>query len=69
MFRPAGAMPVVAEVAFTGNKVIPEGALREAIRGVAIGARFTETRFRQLLDPVSARSMKLAGGLGLRFQK
>ena len=43
-------MPVVAEVVFTGSKVIPDGSLREAIRGVAIGARFTESRFRQLLD-------------------
>lgn len=50
LFHPAGALPVVAEVDFSGNKVIPAGALREAIHGVAIGSRFTKNRFQELLD-------------------
>lgn len=50
LFHPAGALPVVAEVDFTGNEVLPTGMLREAMQGVAIGSRFTEGRFRLLLD-------------------
>ena len=61
MFHPAGAVPVVAEVDFTGNKVIPAGTLREAIHGVATGARYTESRFRELLD-TSVRPLYEARG-------
>ncbi|MCP5113034.1 MAG: hypothetical protein GY953_19575 [bacterium] len=50
LFHPAGALPVVAEVDFSGNKVIPAGTLREAIHGVAIGSRFTDNHFQELLD-------------------
>ena len=49
-FRPATPPPAVAEVRFTGNKVIPATALQNAISGTAIGSRYTEQRFRQLLD-------------------
>ncbi len=49
MFHPKGAMPVIAEVAFEGNKVVPEERLREAIHGVAVGTRFSEALFRMLL--------------------
>jgi outer membrane protein assembly factor BamA len=69
MFRPAGAMPVVAEVVFTGSKVIPEGSLRETIRGVAIGSRFTETRFRQLLDTSIRPLYEARGRVRVSFPK
>jgi len=49
-FRPATPPPSVAEVHFTGNQVIEATVLQNAIASVAIGAVFTEQRFRQLLD-------------------
>jgi len=50
LFHPIGAVPVVAEVDFTGNEAIPIGTLRRAINGAAVGSRFTDVRFRLLLD-------------------
>jgi outer membrane protein assembly factor BamA len=50
LFRPSRPSPVVAEVSFTGNQVIPSQALQDAISGVAIGTPYNEERFRQLLD-------------------
>ena len=50
LFRPARALPVVAQVIFTGNQVIPAKALQDAIGGVGVGLPYTEPRFRELLD-------------------
>lgn len=50
LFRPEAAPPAVAEVTFTGNTVLPLTALQNAIAGVAVGAPFSESRFRQILD-------------------
>ncbi len=50
LFRPARPLPVVAQVAFTGNQVVPAKALLDAIGGVAIGVPYTEPHFRELLD-------------------
>jgi outer membrane protein insertion porin family len=50
LFRPARPAPVVAQVSFTGNQAVPARALGEAISGVAIGATYTEERFRVLLE-------------------
>ncbi len=49
-FRPKGVLRIVAEVKFTGNKVVPTYVLAKAIHGVAVGSRYTETRFRDLLN-------------------
>lgn len=48
-FRPAGALPAVARVKFTGNSVVPSTALENAINAVAIGLPYKEWRFRELL--------------------
>jgi outer membrane protein insertion porin family len=69
MFRPAGALPVVADVDFTGNKVIPAGVLRQAIRGVAIGSRYTEPRFRELLETSIRPLYEARGRLRVAFPK
>jgi outer membrane protein assembly factor BamA len=69
MFRPAGALPVVADVDFTGNKVIPTGVLRQAIRGVAIGSRYTEPRFRELLETSIRPLYEARGRLRVAFPK
>jgi outer membrane protein insertion porin family len=50
VIRPARGLPAVAEVHFSGNQVLPEKALREAIHGVGIGAPYTEAGFREILD-------------------
>ncbi|HLI85417.1 MAG TPA: POTRA domain-containing protein [Bryobacteraceae bacterium] len=50
VFRPARSLPVVAQVTFTGNKVVPQAVLRDAISGVAVGVPYTEEQFRQLLN-------------------
>jgi len=69
MFRPAGAMPVVADVDFTGNEVIPTGVLREAIRGVAVGSRYTESRFRELLEASIRPLYEARGRLRVSFPR
>jgi len=69
MFRPAGAMPVVADVDFTGNQVIPTGVLREAIRGVAIGSRYTESRFREFLEASIRPLYEARGRLRVSFPR
>jgi outer membrane protein insertion porin family len=50
LFHPGGAPPVVAQVRFTNNKILPAEALARAIYGVAIGVEYREETFRQLLD-------------------
>jgi outer membrane protein insertion porin family len=44
------SIPAVAEIHFYGNKIIPTQKLREAVAGPAVGAVFTEPKFRQILD-------------------
>ena len=50
VFRPARNLPAVAQVTFQGNQVLPQGVLREAVHGAAIGSPYTEKGFRDLLD-------------------
>jgi outer membrane protein assembly factor BamA len=40
----------VAQVTFKGNQVVPQGVLREAISGVAVGAPYTDAGFREILN-------------------
>lgn len=50
VFRPARNLPAVAQVTFQGNQVVPQGVLREAVHGTAIGSPYTESAFRDLLN-------------------
>ncbi|HXG32201.1 MAG TPA: POTRA domain-containing protein [Bryobacteraceae bacterium] len=50
VFQPAAPPPVIAEVRFRGNQILPELVLRNAISGVAVGLPYSETRMRQLLE-------------------
>jgi len=50
VFRPARNLPAVAQVTFQGNQVVPQGVLREAVHGIAIGSPYTESGFRDLLN-------------------
>ncbi|MCX6625486.1 MAG: hypothetical protein NTY38_31375 [Acidobacteria bacterium] len=59
--RPSVPLPNVAEVRFTGTSAIPEGKLRAAVAGAAVGTPYTEKRFRQMLE-LSARPVYEAQG-------
>ncbi len=50
VYRLADGLPPVSHVTFTGNKVISEIRLQNAINDVAFGTPFTKDNFRQLLD-------------------
>ncbi len=50
LVMPGSGLPVVGAVDFLGNRAIDTGTLREAITTVAIGQRFTQGRFRDLLE-------------------
>jgi len=50
VFRPARNLPAVAQVTFSGNKVIQQGALREAVHGPGVGSPYTEAGFREVLN-------------------
>lgn len=69
VFRPAGNLPSIAEVKFTGNEVLLQTALRPAINGVAVGTRFNEARFRQLLDTSVRPLYEARGRLQVKFPK
>jgi outer membrane protein insertion porin family len=50
IFRPARALPAVAQVRFEGNEVLSQEVLREAILPTAVGSPYTEDRFREILN-------------------
>ncbi len=50
VFRPATPRPVIAEVRFTGNQILPATTLQRAIHAVAVGVPYSEKTFRQLLE-------------------
>jgi outer membrane protein insertion porin family len=50
VFRPATPAPAVAEVRFTGNKILPAAVLNNALREVAVGIPYSESAIRELLD-------------------
>lgn len=50
VFRPAGAIPTVAELRFQGNQALSTPVLQSAISGTAFGLPYTEQSFQQLLD-------------------
>ena len=40
----------MAQVTFQGHQVLPQGVLREAVHGTAIGMPYTESGFREMLN-------------------
>jgi outer membrane protein assembly factor BamA len=69
VFRPAGPRPVVARVAFEGNRVVTERLLQEAIWPVAVGTPWTEANFRVLLDSSVRRVYEARGRIRVAFPK
>jgi outer membrane protein insertion porin family len=68
VFRPS-SLPAVAEITFTGNKVIPTAKLQQAISGAGVGALYTENRFRHILDVGVRPAYEALGYLGVQFPK
>ena len=69
VFSPTAPPPVVAEVRFTGNTVVPVIALQRAITGVSIGMPYNEARFRQLLDASIRPLYDARGRIRVTFPK
>lgn len=68
IFRPA-QLPSVAEVKFIGNKLLPENKLQLAVAGTAIGAVYTESRFRQVLANTIRPLYEAMGYVRVAFPK
>lgn len=69
VFQPAAPPPVIAEVRFTGNRVMSETVLRNAISGVAIGVPYSEVRMRQLLENSIRPLYETRGRLRAAFER
>ena len=69
LFYPAGAPPIIAEVHFRGNKILPTPPLQLAIHGVAIGTEFREPYFRQVLTNSIVPLYEARGRLRVKFPK
>jgi outer membrane protein assembly factor BamA len=67
VFRPARNSPAVAAVTFSGNQVVPQGVLREAISGVAVGSPYSEAGFREILNAAVRRVYEQRGRVRVSF--
>jgi len=56
LFRPMGERSTISDVYFKGNKVVDSDDLTRAMSGAAVGVRYSEPLFRQILD-VSLRPL------------
>ena len=66
VFRPSN-LPSVAEITFRGNAAIPTTKLQQIISGAGIGAVYTESRFRQVLDANVRPAYEALGYLRVQF--
>jgi outer membrane protein insertion porin family len=69
VFRPAKNLPAVAQVTFEGNQSLSQEALRAAIAPVAVGAAYTEEKFRELLDSSIRPLYEAHGRVRVTFPK
>jgi outer membrane protein insertion porin family len=69
VFRSAAPIPAVAEVKFTGSKVISAITLQNHIAEVAIGFPYTEDGFRGLLNTSIRPMYEAKGYLAVKFPK
>jgi outer membrane protein assembly factor BamA len=67
VFGPATQPPVIAEVRFIGNQVIPTTALQRAMHAVAVGIPYKEKTFRQLLEANVRPLYEARGRVRVRF--
>ena len=68
VFLPA-ELPAVAEVEFRGNRAIDSQTLQKSVAGAAVGALYTEHRFRQILDSSIRPLYEAQGRLRVKFPK
>ena len=69
LFRPAVSRRAVAQVDFKGNKEIATTMLQSAIVSTAVGAGYTENRFRQFLNNTIRPLYEVQGRLRVAFGK
>jgi len=69
VFRPPGPRPVIAEVHFTGNDVLPATLLINELAAVAVGAPYSETGLRQMLDGSVRTLYEARGRVAVAFPK
>ena len=62
-------LPAVAELGFSGNKSISTQQLREAVAGPAVGAVYTEPKFREILDNSARPQYEAIGRLRVDWTK
>jgi len=68
VFQPT-TLPAVAQVHFTGNKLLSTTTLQQGIAGSAVGALYTEKRFRAVLDASIRPLYEQRGHLRVSFPK
>jgi outer membrane protein assembly factor BamA len=66
-FYPRRAMPIIAEVEFTGSEIIHKEILQSAIHGVAVGSRYTEPRMQTLLTTSIRPIYEARGRVNVEF--
>lgn len=69
VFRPAAPLPVIAQVKFEGNQVVPAQLLLNTFSGVAFGAIYTEENVRQLLNTSIRPLYDARGRVAVSFPK
>lgn len=69
LFRPMGERRVISEVDFKGNSALSTPELRKAINLAAVGARYTETLFQQILDASVRGTYEEKGYVRVAFPK
>jgi outer membrane protein insertion porin family len=69
LFRSDVPRPQIAEVHFTGNSVLPSAPLMRALGDVAIGAAYSETTVRLMLDSSVRPLYDARGRIRVKFPK
>ena len=67
LFFPTGAPPIIAEVHFRGNKILPTPTLQLAVTAVAVGTEYRESYFREALANSIVPLYEARGRLKVRF--
>jgi outer membrane protein insertion porin family len=69
LFRSDAPRPQIAEVHFTGNQVLPSADLMRSLGDVAIGAAYSETTLRLMLDASVRALYDARGRIRVKFPK
>ena len=69
VFRSAAPIPTIAQMKFSGSKVIPASTLQNRMAEVAIGFPYTEDGFRGLLNTTLRPLYEARGRLAVTFPK